>query len=107
MNRSKQYESAHVEVTSHPLMTPISHKHNPKYLLYVKAGLIYIVANQKNESLLLKDFSGSPLLEMCVPEKRLCVCAQSIQSCPTVCDPMDSSLLGSSVHGSLQAELME
>ena len=58
-------------------MSPVSHKDNPKYLLYVKAGLIYIVANQKNESLLLKDFCGSPLLEMCVPEKRLCVCVLS------------------------------
>lgn len=53
-------------------MSPVSHKHNPKYLLYVKAGLIYIVANKKNESL-LKDFCGSPLLEMCVLEERLCV----------------------------------
>ena len=33
---------------------------------------------------------------------RLCVCV-SCQSCPTVCDPMDCSPLGSSVHGILQA----
>ena len=25
--------------------------------------------------------------------------AKSLQLCPTLCDPMDSSLLGSSVHG--------
>ena len=59
-------------------MSPVSHKDNPKYLLYVKAGLIYIVANQKNENFLLKDFCGSPPLEMCVPEKRLCVCVCSV-----------------------------
>ena len=41
VNGSKQYESAHVQVSSHPLMSPISHKHNPKYLLYVSASLIY------------------------------------------------------------------
>ena len=29
------------------------------------------------------------------------------QSCPTVCDPMDCSLPGSSVHGILQAGILE
>ena len=29
------------------------------------------------------------------------------QSCPTLCDPMDCSLLGSFVHGILQARLLE
>ena len=29
--------------------------------------------------------------------------AKSIQSCPTLCDPMDCSPPGSSVHGILQA----
>ena len=29
----------------------------------------------------------------------LCVCAKSLQSCPTLCDPMDCSPPGSSVHG--------
>ena len=28
-----------------------------------------------------------------------CVCAKSFLSCPTLCDPMDRSLTGSSVHG--------
>ena len=36
-----------------------------------------------------------------------CVCAQSFQSCPTLCDPMDYSLLGSSVCGILQARILE
>ena len=35
------------------------------------------------------------------------VCAQSLQSCPTLCDPIDSSLPGSSVHGILQARILE
>ena len=35
------------------------------------------------------------------------VCAQSLQSCPTLCDPMDCSLPGSSVHGILQARILE
>ena len=33
--------------------------------------------------------------------------ARSLQSCPTLCDPMDCSLPGSSVHGILQARIQE
>ena len=36
-----------------------------------------------------------------------CVCAKSLQSCLTLCDPMDSSPSGSSVHGILQARILE
>ena len=33
--------------------------------------------------------------------------AKSLQSCPTLCDPIDSSPLGSSVPGILQARTLE
>ena len=33
--------------------------------------------------------------------------AKSLQSCPTVCDPMDGSPPGSSVQGILQARILE
>ena len=33
--------------------------------------------------------------------------AKSLQSCPTLCDPIDSSLPGSSVHGIFQAKVLE
>ena len=33
--------------------------------------------------------------------------AKSLPLCPTLCDPMDYSLLGSSVHGILQARILE
>ena len=36
-----------------------------------------------------------------------CVYAKSIQSCLTLCDPMDCSPPGSSVHGLLQARILE
>ena len=36
-----------------------------------------------------------------------CVCAKSLQSCSTVCSPMDCSLPGSSIHGILQARIPE
>ena len=34
-------------------------------------------------------------------------CAKSLQPCPTLCDPVDSNLPGSSVHGILQARILE
>ena len=35
------------------------------------------------------------------------MCAKSLQSCPTLCDPLDCSLPGSSVQGILQARILE
>ena len=40
-------------------------------------------------------------------QKNICVCAKSLQSYPTLCNPMDCSLPGSSVHGILQARILE
>ena len=37
----------------------------------------------------------------------LCVCAKLLQSCPTLCDPVDCNPPGSSVHGILQARVLE
>ena len=34
-------------------------------------------------------------------------CAKSLQSCPTLCDPMDCSLPGCSAHGILQTRILE
>ena len=38
-----------------------------------------------------------------------CVCmqAKSLQLCPTLCDPIDRTLPGCSVHGTLQARILE
>ena len=35
-----------------------------------------------------------------------CMHAKSLQSCPTLCDPMDSSPPGSSIHGIVQARIL-
>ena len=35
------------------------------------------------------------------------LCAESVQSCPTPCNPRDCSPAGSSVHGILQARILE
>ena len=36
-----------------------------------------------------------------------CMCAKSLLLCPTLCSPMDCSLPGFSVHGILQARILE
>ena len=38
--------------------------------------------------------------------KRISVCAKSLQLCTALCDPMDCSPSGSSVHGILQARIL-
>ena len=38
---------------------------------------------------------------------RMCTAAQSLQSCPTLCDPMDCSPPGSSAHGIFQSRVLE
>ena len=43
----------------------------------------------------------------CLPNVCLCVCVLVAQSCPTLCDAMDCSPRSSSVHGILQARILE
>ena len=38
--------------------------------------------------------------------ERVAAAAKSLQSCPTVCDPMDSSPAGSSIHRILYASIL-
>ena len=44
-----------------------------------------------------------------VNDRNICHCcvAESLQSCLTLCDPMDCSLPGFSIHGILQARILE
>ena len=53
---------------------------------------------------LLSVASGKFPLGVCA---RTCMRAKSVQSCPTLCNPMDCSLPGFSVHGILQARILE
>ena len=38
---------------------------------------------------------------------RRCMCVLAAQSCPTLCNPVDCSLCNSSIHGILQARILE
>ena len=54
--------------------------------------------------LLLLDVSK---ISVFVLYQLMCVCVKSLQLRLTLCDPMDHSLPGSSVHGILQARILE
>ena len=47
------------------------------------------------------------LLQLIIHHPTVCMHARSPQSWPTLCDPMDNNLPGSSVHGILQARILE
>ena len=57
----------------------------------------------------LKRLSSSSSIHLgkVVSEKNMYAAAKSLQSCPTLCDPMDCSLSGFSVHGILEARTLE
>ena len=63
--------------------------------------------------ILVVELCNSPFISVhfflcCFERSSLgCVRAQSLHSCPTLCDPMDRSLLRCSVHGILQARVLE
>ena len=52
----------------------------------------------------MKYISKVPLIEL---YPFAAAAAKSLQSCPTLSDPMDCSLPGSSVHGVFQARVLE
>ena len=63
---------------------------------------VYGVAQSQTGLKRLSSSSRQLLCGLCV----LC-CAKSLQSCLTLCDPMECSPPGSSVHGVLQARILE
>ena len=60
--------------------------------------------NREREA--LSQGKGSPLTQFTC-EQDACMHAKWLQLCLTLCDSMDCSLLGSSVHGNLQARILE
>ena len=47
------------------------------------------------------------IVNMCLGPMAAATAAKLLQSCPTLCNPRDCSPLGSSVHGILQARILE
>ena len=71
----------------------------------------YYSAIKRNafESVLMRWMNLEPITqsEVSHKDKAAAAAAKSLQSCPTLCDPMDCNLLGFSVHGILQARILE
>ena len=61
----------------------------------------------KNPSLKAKREFGSFAYELPILLTAAAAVAKSLQSCPTLCDPIDRFLPGSSVPGILQARIVE
>ena len=62
------------------------------------------------ESRLKIEFAGGFLISESPGNSWVCLAvtaAKSLQSCPTLCDPIDGSLPGSAVPGILQARTLE
>ena len=55
--------------------------------------------------LILDSFSNMKVLEF--PKEELAAAAKSLQSCPTLCNPIDGSPPGSPIPGILQARTLE
>ena len=66
------------------------------------------VKPDEDQEITTGSINGEDTVCVCVC---VCVCshthAKSLQSCPTLCDPMVCSPPGSSVHGILQARILE
>ena len=87
------------------------------YIIYGKVCVFMLLSQfippspSSTVSTSLTSISVSPLL-LCKQVHQYCLsrfhtCAQLLQSCPTLCNPMDCSSPGSSVHGILQAIILE
>ena len=61
----------------------------------------------KNIALTRRTFVGKVMSLLFNMLSAAAAAAKSLQSCPTLCDPLDGSPLGSSVPGILQARILE
>ena len=63
--------------------------------------------SQKGTDIIVPLYVGHTLCVWVCVCVFVCVCTKSFQSCPTLCNTMDCSLPGSSMHGILQARIPE
>ena len=75
--------------------------HERNHRLHVGARLRWLLAL---EELLRDSLSVSGFVSKCQALKSL---SEVAQSCPTLCNPMDCSLPGFSIHGIFQARVLE
>ena len=88
----------------HPLISLISHIGNPKGWI---CGSMIIIHKWILQGCWIQDqLKSIVFLHVCVCVC-VCVCVLVAQPCPPLCETMDCSLPGSSVHGILQARILE
>ena len=74
---------------------------------------IDLLASRKNteeslwETICIFETVAVELLAQYINTYAAAAAPKSLQSCPTLCDPIDSSLPGSSVHGIFQVRVLE
>ena len=80
---------------------------NPTYCTHCYLRVLLSPSNLILMILFSSRLTPQALVLNLAPFILLPLCAQSLQSCLTLCNPMDCSLPGSSVHGILQARILE
>ena len=75
-------------------------------LLSTMTAPFYVTNRNAQHSNFLTS-SPAALFPFCSWDSHLCVHAKWLHSCPTLCDSIDCSLPGASVHGILQARILE
>ena len=94
--------------SEHSLPTGRFHTHRVASLFICISGLLshfyYFIGALLHHCFISTLFLKDKGLEIIAT---MCVRAMLIQLCPTLCDPMDHSPPGSSVHGILQARILE
>ena len=86
--------------------------------IYISVGCLFWSLHLRWKSCFVQDHVNLPVQQgmerslrdpevLSLVDSTLCVDARSLQSCPTLCNPMDCSPPGSSVHGILQARILD
>ena len=90
-----------------PYFIPRFAQHAPQALLKLRTILQTHFVNVIIHSFQVRDLSIEEMRERSIYQNVLTFLSEVAQSCPTLCDPVDHSPPGSSVHGILQARILE
>ena len=109
---SDSHISLHCIPTSsiHPSPAPLQRSQSWRSPWDHEASLLWTPGHRENKLYTgkTKHFQkGFKLFQFTFSSKSHLAAAKSLQSCPTLCDPIDGSPLGSSVPGILQARVLE
>ena len=84
----------------------LSHKESPRILEWVAYPFSSGLSRSRNQTM-VSCIAGRFFTNWAIMEAFAAAAAKSLQSCPTLCDPIDGSPPGSPVPGILQARTLE